>query len=237
MACDLVCVGEVLLDVSLPPLEPGRAVHAPVRVRAGGTPVNAALAAAERGARAAVVGRVGDDAAGAAIRAALAAAGVEALLATDERLATGTFVEAGDAIVADRGAGAALSPADVPDPLEAGAVLVSGYTLRHEDTAPAARAAVERARARYVAVVAAHCDGANVLFANEAEARELTGLAPEPAALELARRYEYACVTLGAAGALAASGGRLERIPPLGPDVTGAGDAFAAALLLARLRA
>jgi sugar/nucleoside kinase (ribokinase family) len=232
---DLVAVGEVMLDVALPPLVPGRALHTPVRVRAGGTPVNAALEAAARGRRAAVVGRVGADAAAEAVRWALRAAGVEALLAVDERLPTGTFAEAGDAIVADRGANAALAPADLPEPLEAGAVLVSGYTLRNDDTRAAAEAAVRRARARYVATIAVECAGANVLFANAAEAAALTGLEPEPAAVELAQRYEIVCVTLGAEGALSAAEGRVERIPPLGPDVTGGGDAFAAAFLLARL--
>lgn len=244
MSRDLAAVGEVMLDVSLPPPEPGRAIHAPVRVRAGGTPVNAALAAAGLGARAAVVGRVGADAAGAAVSATLAAAGVEALLTVDQRLATGSFVEAGDAVVADRGASAALAPDDVPDPLAAGAVLVSGYTLLHDDTAPAGRAALERARARFVAVTAVRglervhgrAAGANVLVANEAEAAALTGLPAEQAALELARGYEIACVTRGADGAVAASGGRLARGAALGPDLTGAGDAFAAALLVRLLR-
>jgi sugar/nucleoside kinase (ribokinase family) len=78
MRPDLVCVGEVLLDVTMPPLAQGAVIHAPIEVRAGGVAVNAALAAALAGAHACVVGRVGRDPAAAAIRDALERAGVEA---------------------------------------------------------------------------------------------------------------------------------------------------------------
>src|SRR4051794_5827546 len=94
--------------------------HGAVHVRAGGTPVNAALAI---GAGALVVGRVGNDAAAAAIRAALPTA----RLAVDPALPTGTYVELADGTVhAGRGANAALTLEDVL-PLEADAVLLSGY--------------------------------------------------------------------------------------------------------------
>jgi sugar/nucleoside kinase (ribokinase family) len=249
---DLIAVGEVLVDVSAPALVAGRAVHAPVRLRAGGTPVNAALAARSLGATVTVVGRVGDDFAAGAIRSALEAAGIEAALAADPEAATGTFVEAGEgaakAVVTDRGASARLAPGDVPERLTAGAVLVSGYALLQEDTAPAAGAAIVRADAPWVAVslaaprlierlgrrdIDARAAGANVLLANAEEAGALTGLGPDDAAADLARRYELACVTKGGEGAVAATGSRVERVDATGRDVTGAGDAFAGALLVA----
>jgi ribokinase len=255
MRWDLAAVGEVLLDVDIPTLVPGRTVHAPIRIRAGGTPVNAAYAAAALGARTAVVGRVGADPAGAAIRAALAEAGVDGLLAVDADAATGTFVEVGldseGAVAADRGASANLHVDDIPRVLEAGAVLVSGYALLNDDTAAAAAAAIARADARWIAVSAgsaalvercgaddvhARAAGANMLLANEAEAIALTGREPDDAVVDLAGRYEVACVTLGARGAVAAiRGGRLERAAPTDAKaawITGAGDAFAAALLV-----
>ncbi len=228
-------------------LVPGRILHAPVSVRAGGVPVNAALAAAALGARCAVVGRVGADTAAVAIRAELEAAGVEAILAVDEELPTGVFVESGSgetrAISADRGASARLRPGDIPA-LEAGAVLVSGHALLRDDTAPAARAALEAARASFVAVVAAgpigadfhaRAQGATVLFANEDEAAALTGLEPREAALALAELYELVVVTAGAAGAVAASRGKLVVAKPGAPvesDRAGAGDAFAGVFLV-----
>jgi sugar/nucleoside kinase (ribokinase family) len=226
---------------------PGRISHAPVSVRAGGVPVNAALAAAAVGARCAVVGRVGSDPAAAAIRAALESAGVEAFLAVDDELATGSFVESGSgetkAISADRGASARLSSLDLP-PLVARAVLVSGHVLLRDDTAPAARAALESAVSPLVAVVAAgpigadfheRARGANVLFANEDEAAALTGLDLREAALALAELYELAIVTAGPAGAVAASNGELVVARPreqARSDRSGAGDAFAGVLLV-----
>jgi len=257
MRRDLVAVGEVLLDVRVPALAPGRTVHAPATVAPGGTPVNAALAAARSGASVAVVGRVGADAAGAGIAGALRGAGVEPLLAVDDVLATGVFVDAGTgahrAVATDRGASAALRPGDLPKELATLAVLVSGYALLHDDVAPAAREAIARAGgARWVAVTAGaarlvervgadgfheRARGADVLFANAAEARVLTGCEPAEAAAALAGVYELAIVTVGADGAiLAARDGRVERARP--PEIAsspavGAGDALAGAFLAA----
>nr|MBA2461051.1 hypothetical protein [Actinomycetota bacterium] len=59
-----IAVGEVMLDVSAPALEPGRALHAPLRVRVGGSAVTAARWATAAGADAAVVGRIGADTVG-----------------------------------------------------------------------------------------------------------------------------------------------------------------------------
>jgi len=96
--------------------------HGEIRVRAGGTPVNAALAV---GAGAVIVGRVGDDPAAAAIRRALA--DVELNLAVDSELPTGTYVELADGTVfADRGANAALALDDVVRRLEVRLLLEPG---------------------------------------------------------------------------------------------------------------
>ena len=250
---DLVAVGEVLLDVTAPELSPGAVVHGPVRVRAGGVPVHAAVAAARAGARAAVVGRVGSDPAAAAIKDALARAGVEAQLAEDRERPSGTYVEALDAVAADRGASAGLVPSDIPSPLVAGAVLVSGHALLHEDTMNAARLAITSARARHVAVVAASARlidalgaaafhervaGATVVIANAEEARALTNLAPAAAVVELARRYRIACVTVGAAGAFGAAGSEVVKVgvDPVTGNTTGAGDALAGVLLVSLAR-
>lgn len=78
---DLIAIGEAMLDLTAPQLVPAHAIHARLRLRAGGAPVDAALAAASEDAAAMVVGRVGADAAGRIVREELAAAGVHALLA------------------------------------------------------------------------------------------------------------------------------------------------------------
>ena len=244
MRFDLVAVGEVLIDVSLGKLVPGEARHAPIRLRAGGTAVNAALAAAGAGARAAVVGRVGDDAAGRLIRAELAAAGVEPLLAVDPELPTGTFAEAvvgGEhAVIADRGATDALGQGDLPA-CDADAVLVSGYLLFHDRTHEVARMALRAFGAKLAGATGGSGSlvsrdrllDVGVLVVNDEEAKTLTGLAGEEAALCLAEDVEIACVTLGAQGAVAARGAHIERVSGVASDDTlGAGDAFAARLLV-----
>jgi hypothetical protein len=199
----IACVGELMLDVYVTTRER----HGGVVVRAGGTPVNAALAV---GPGALVLGRVGDDAAAAALRAALA--GVETRLAVDPALPTGTYVELADGSVhADRGANAALTLDDVV-PLTADAVLLSGYTglpvLEHVDARW--RAFVCTPTTRSVP------DAANVVFANDEEA----------ARLEIGER-EIVVITHGAHGATV-NGTRLE---PTGDTETGAGDRLAGRFL------
>src|SRR5262249_9524777 len=148
---DFLAVGDVMLDV-ITAAEPGGSVHGSVRVRGGGSALNASVWAAREGARAAVVGRIGADPAGTMVRAAREEAGVEAMLAVDPEAPTGTVVYARDGVVAaDRGATARLVPGDLPERLEARAVLVSGYALLHDDTRDAARAAIERSRAGWTA--------------------------------------------------------------------------------------
>jgi ribokinase len=242
---DLVAVGEVLVDVLVGGLAPGEARHAPVRLRAGGTAVNAALAASGAGARAAVVGRVGDDAAAGLIRAELDAAGVEALLAVDPVLPTGAFAEASvggeRAVVAQRGATDALALGDLPA-VEADAVLVSGYLLFHDRTHEVAHGALRAFGARLSGATGGSSSlvdrgrlgDVDVLVVDGDEARALTGRAGEAAALELARVVEIGCVTLGADGAVAARGPRVERVAGREREGSlGAGDAFAALLLIA----
>jgi sugar/nucleoside kinase (ribokinase family) len=253
----LVAVGEVMLDVESDRLVPGAVLHSTIRVRAGGSPVTAALWAAVEGVESAVVGRIGADPAGRAVRETLLAAGVQPLLAVDGTLPTGTFLQAGSgedtAIVADRGANSALGKRDVPA-VTAGAVLVSGYALLHETSTAAARAALDRATAQWVAVDAGSARlvaslgaattlrrmvGANTILANEDEARALTGEAGDKAVRALTRRFRLVCVKRGADGSTAALDGTLERAAPperLAAGKAGAGDAFAGVLLASLLR-
>ena len=163
-------------------------------------------------------------------------------------VAVALLAENAPAVVADRGANAHLSPDDVPDPLDGDALLVSGFALFQPGSGAAARAALDRFTGEWSAVDLASpglaasadqklLDGVRVVFATAAEARALTGAAPEEALHDLAGRFPVVCVKLGAEGALAAEGGAIERraapvVPRRRPF--GAGDAFAAAFLLAR---
>jgi sugar/nucleoside kinase (ribokinase family) len=213
----LVTVGDVMLDVVADRLPAaGERTHGAVQLRPGGSAVNAALAARELGAGAQVIGRVGRDPAGDMILVALEEAGVEARLARDSELPTGTAIALSAAVVADRGANARLSTADLPSPLQGDALLVSGFALFQEGSREAALAALETFTGEWTAVdlasprLARADFDARVVFATTAEAKAVP---------RLENRFEIVCVK---------DDYGVERTSPFG-----AGDAFAAAFLSA----
>ena len=212
-----LAVGDVMVDVVVS----GRGHEASVLLRPGGCAANAAVWAAACGAHATVVGRIGDDLAGRGLRAALEERSVETLLEVDDELATGTFVLVDGGPRADRGANA--GDWTLPPELEADAVLVSG----HIDES-VAREALGRARSRWLASQDRPLAEANALFVGE---QELGDSRIE----DLAGRFRLVCVTHGAAGAAGALDGEIaEARPPETAEGTalGAGDAFAAAVLV-----
>jgi ribokinase len=242
---------------------PGSDRPAAIRTRGGGAGANVAAHLARLGTEVALVGCIGDDAAGAGLAAELIGAGVGLLLRTVPESATGTIVslvEPGGqrSMLADRGANLQLRPDDVPPPAPGQHLHLSGYTLLDPGPRAAGLAALERAvdagctvsldpasagpLTRYgVDRWLADTAGATVLLPNADEARLLTGCADEAdAARTLAGRHLLVAVSLGADGALWASGDVLVHRPAHPTDVvdtTGAGDAFAAGLLAAWLAA
>ena len=255
MRPDVIAVGDVMLDVAVDAEELARGgdVHGEVVVRPGGSASNAAVWAAAEGATVRLHGRVGDDLAGRLLRESLEERGVEAALAVDPDARTGAVMVAREAwersMVADRGANARLSAEDLPDVLEAGALLVSGYLLFHPGSEAAGRAALERARAQHVAVDAASWPllrdlgpgrfldavaPSTVLLLNGKEAETLAGPDPETAAAKLAERFALVAVKLGSQGVVVATTDGVRRYPvePVEEaDPTGAGDAFDGVLL------
>lgn len=257
---DLVCVGDVMLDVRADAgaLAHGGDVHGRVVIQPGGTSANAAVWAAASGAMAAVIGAVGDDVAADLILAALARHGVDTGQVRREHGTTGTMLvlhEAGErSMVADRGVNATLEPGDLPDAIEAGAVLVSGYLLLQEPTTATALAALERTRAELVAVETASWPlidtfgaprffevtaRADAVLANDREAFSLTGCDGIDACRRLGERYRIAAVKRGAEGACLWVDGEVFEAPPspvTEVDPTGAGDAFDGVVLAALAR-
>ena len=242
---------------------PGSDRPAAIRTRGGGAGANVAVHLARLGTPVLLVGCIGDDAAGGERAAELTAAGVRLALRTVPGAATGTIVSLVEtdgqrSMLADRGANLALAPDDVPALIEGGHLHLSGYTLLDPGPRAAGLAALR-------AAVAAGCTvsvdpastgpltsygvdrwltdtaAATLVLPNADEARLLTGCTdPEAAARALAARHPVAAVSLGADGALWASGGELVHRPAHPTDVvdtTGAGDAFAAGLLAAWLAA
>jgi sugar/nucleoside kinase (ribokinase family) len=257
---DLICVGDVMLDVRVDAGELAREgdVHGRVGLQPGGTSANAAVWAAASGASTRVHGRVGADLVGRLLRTELEVRGVEAALVDDTDAPSGTmlvvFEDGERSMVADRGANARLVPADLPPTLEAGAVLVSGYLLLQEGAREAGREAIRRSRAEWIGVETASwplvdavgrdgfdelATGATVVLANEREARSLTGREPVAAARALGGRYRAAGVKRGAEGAVLVLDGEVyEAVPEAVEEIdpTGAGDAFDGVLLASLAR-
>ncbi len=262
----VVVVGDLMVDVVATigaPLAHASDTAAEVRWTGGGAAANVAFGLATAGVAVTLVCRVGDDLAGRAAVAELAAAGVDVRAAVDDRRATGTCVVLIDAdgertMAPDRGANAALAPEDLPAGVFAagGRLHLSGYALLHEGSRPAALAALAGARAAGMTISVDPASAAplracgpaaflgwlgriDLLLPNLDEATALTGLDdPEAAARALLGMSSEVVVTLGADGALWTDGRRVERAQAPAAavaDATGAGDAFAAAWLAARI--
>jgi sugar/nucleoside kinase (ribokinase family) len=245
-------------------LAPGSDAPAAVSFGGGGSAANVAAWLAAAGVAPVFVGRVGADARGEAVAAELRSAGVDARLAVDAKRPTGTCIvlvgPGGErTMVPDPGANLALVAADVPDSLLAGGghLHLTGYSLVRPEPRAAARSAMERAAAAGMSVSVDPssaallgpdflelAEGAGLLLPNAAEALALAPAAtPAAAARALAARFPEVVVKLGAEGALWTDGSDELRVPAVelpasaaAPvDTTGAGDAFAAGLLAARL--
>ena len=259
----IIVLGDVMVDVITrlsAPLAPGSDAPAVIRFHGGGSAANTAAWLARAGVEPVLVGRVGDDERGRTARAELRAAGVETALAVDPELPTGTCVvlvgpDGERTMAPDAGANDALRDIDSANELlaSAGHLHVAGYALLRPGSRPAARAAISRSVERGMTVSVDpssaallspefldHADGAGLLLPNADEARMLSGESdPDEAGRALADRFGEVVVTLGADGALWTDGHASVRADALpveaAVDSTGAGDAFAAGLLAARL--
>jgi ribokinase len=258
----VVVVGDVMTDIvaSLSgPVAHGSDTPARIVQRGGGAGANVAAWLARAGAAVTLLGRVGDDAPGRDVTEGLRAEGVDARLAIDPARSTGTcvvLVEPGGerSMLPDAGANAGLEAVPLPD--DAAHLHVAGYALLHPGSRAAARAMLAEARARGLTVSVdpssaaplaragagaflEWIEGVQLLLPNRDEAATLTGLPdPEAAARALSAHAHEVVVKLGAQGALWTDGDAQLRVPAVDvqvADTTGAGDAFAAGLLAARL--
>jgi ribokinase len=256
----VVVIGSLNMDlvVRVPHLPaPGEtlAAHRFAHV-AGGKGGNQAVAAARLGARVAMIGRVGADGNGAALRAGLAAEGIDCrALAVSATSPTGVALisvddEGRNSIVIVAGSNGELTPQDIAaqEPLLAAAdVLV----CQLETPSATVRAALAAGRRLGKTVILNPAPAAgplpadwlplvDFLIPNEIEAAALTGLPigspaqASEAALMLRRQgARNVLVTLGAAGvmaALEAGATHFEAPRVTAVDTTAAGDTFIGAL-------
>ncbi len=259
---DIVLIGSVNMDlVAKAPCipQPGQTVLGrDFNTIPGGKGANQAVAAARLGASVAFVGCVGDDAFGQALRNGLEAEGVDCGLLRQVR---GTASGVALIVVADGGenaicvagrANARLSPEDID---RAAPVIAAAKVcvLQLEIPLETAAYAVRIARQRGVTVILdpapapdvlpAELFGVDLLTPNESEAARLLGIdasADTPAGVAAALRARGAAAVvlkLGAAGCYVSTPEGHEHlaghaVPVV--DTTAAGDAFTAALAVAR---
>jgi sugar/nucleoside kinase (ribokinase family) len=259
----VLVIGDVMTDVIVRPegpLAPGSDRRASITFQPGGSAANQAAWLAQYGAKVDFVARVASsDVETEAAR--LEAVGVAPHLAGDVEHETGRLIALIDksgerSFLTDRGANDALEAADIPDGLIASAahISLSGYSFFAASPRAAILDVMRRAGDKPVSVDPASAEflrevgaenflawtrGAAILFPNEEEATVLAGSTDrETQCARLAALYPLVVIKRGAAGAEAAHGARRWRVPTPkveAVDTTGAGDAFVAGFLAARL--
>ncbi len=260
-AVDVLVVGSANMDLTLRvdslPAAGETVLGTRRQPRPGGKGANQAVAAAAAGARVALLGSVGADAEGTALRTALDRAGVgTGLVRTSQAESTGLAVilvdPAGDNVIAVApGANHALRPADIDaraEQVRSCRVVLIQLEIPMDVVARAVALAADAEGGPTVvlnlspttAVAPEVLEGVDVLVVNRAEAEHLLGrplpdiaaaLAAAPALRDLGP--PAVVVTAGPWGAIYCDGGpAVHRPAPEVPvvDTTGAGDAFAGAL-------
>ncbi|MBQ1090710.1 ribokinase [Streptomyces sp. B93] len=253
---DLLVVGsanaDLVIAVERRPDAGETVLGSDLAVHPGGKGANQAVAAARLGARTALLARVGDDAYGRLLLDSQRAAGVDTVGVLVGGAPTGvaliTVDPSGDnSIVVSPGANGKLTPADVraaASLFHASRVVSTQLEIPLETVVAVVRSLAPGSRfvlnpsppRRLPGEVLGACDP---LIVNEHEARVILGAAcvsdapGDWARLLLAKGPRSVVVTLGAEGALVASGEGVVHVPSVPVDVvdtTGAGDAFTAAL-------
>jgi ribokinase len=251
---DLLVVGsanaDLVIGVDRRPEAGETVLGSDLAVHPGGKGANQAVAAARLGARTALLARVGDDGHGQLLLDSQRSAGVDTIGVLVGGAPTGvaliTVDPSGDnSIVVSPGANARLTPGDVRAAaglFAASRVVSAQLEIPLETVAEVVRNLAPGTRfvlnpsppAPLPAEILSACDP---LVVNEHEARVILGTthdsAEEWASALLSLGPRSVVITLGAEGALVASGAASVRVPSVkvtAIDTTGAGDAFTAAL-------
>lgn len=249
---------DLILEVQRLPVEGETVLGTSVQRTHGGKGHNQAVALRRFGARTSMVGRVGDDPDGRALRDSLARAGVDvAAVSTDATLSTGLAVitvdESGrNSICVIPGANGSVAPVAAEQHLRAIAPDVVLTQLEIPVAVAEAAMSTGRADGRITVLNAAPAQRlpgrlfrlADVLVVNEVEATTLLGLETWPRSEEdqagVAQRLlgggpRSVVITLGGRGCLVVGESAQTRLAAHSVrvvDTTGAGDCFVAALAL-----
>ncbi|HEY8576159.1 MAG TPA: sugar kinase [Devosia sp.] len=258
----ILVVGDVMTDIIVVPegaLVRGSDRAATIRQRPGGSGANQAVWLGAMGAHVRFAGRVGQEDR-CRLEEYFRDRRVEPLLAADPALPSGVLVTMVDpdgerSFLTDRGANLHLCEHDLPPSLleGVGMVMASGYSFFEPGPRAAVQSLLRRAASQGVpsAIDPASVgfllavgpenflywtQGASWIFANEDEARTLTGSKESQEQLRLlGQHYGNVVLKRGAQGAMlgGAAGMRMQLPAPVVPvlDTTGAGDAFAAGFM------
>lgn len=231
----------------------------PCTVAPGGGAANTVAAASVLGMRSAFMGKVGKDSNGELFEADLASFGVRPHLFKGDVPTGSTMLFQGDdanTFIVSIGAAGKFSASEISAEMFQGYdyLHMEGFLLNSGDVAftalEYARAAgslisfdlgskglIARHRGKVEQIVSQYAD---IVFANEFEALEFTGLQPREAAVQIAGvlvpRGGIAVVKCGAEGSFIAHGDELYKIGAIEvavEDTVGAGDAYAAGFLYA----
>ncbi|MFC8866719.1 ribokinase [Streptomyces sp. NPDC057148] len=253
---DLLVVGsanaDLVIGVERRPGAGETVLGTDLAVHPGGKGANQAVAAARMGARTALLARVGDDDYGRLLLDSQRAAGVDTVGVLVGGAPTGvaliTVDPSGDnSIVVSPGANGRLAPGDVraaASLFHASRVVSTQLEVPLETVVEVVRSLAPGSRfvlnpSPPLPLPREVLDACDPLIVNEHEAKVILGDArvsdrPEDwARILLAKGPRSVVVTLGAEGALVASGSEVSRVPSVkveAVDTTGAGDAFTAAL-------
>ncbi len=239
----------------------------PATEMSGGSAANTAASLASLGAAVDFMGKVRDDVLGRVFAHDIKAAGVGYAIEPDPDPAgpgTGRCLimvtpDAEKTMCTNLGIGALLAPDDIgADAIrQARVVYMEGYLYGGGGTDPTVDRVVSVAAENATLVAFSLSDPAwaelhgpeidplldrvDVLFANEQEACVMARTSDVAAAVQtLGRRCSTVAVTLGARGAMVASGGQVVSVPAAPVDrvvdTTGAGDSFAAGFLFGLVR-
>ncbi len=227
------------------------------KVCPGGCAANTLSLLSQLGLQAALVGKIGDDAHGELFAGGLR--GIQNRLVVGEG-DTGVAItlitpDAQRTFALSLGVSNTLTPEELPG-VSGDLLYVSTYYLTDPLAGTAAQELIARVRRHGgrlaldlsdPSVVGAEKDriwktlknDVSIVFANELEARALTGKDPEEACYELAEHCEIAIVKIGERGSLIREEGHVTHVPAHvvpAVDTTGAGDAYAAGFLFGWLR-